>query len=121
MNIVKGRLRRGSDGAFIEADAGLRWPLLSAAGSDGQAVAYGIRPEHLSLAAGGDAHAVPAEITVVEPTGAETELLVQAGESQIVLVTHGRPQVKPGDRIGLRVDPAMVHVFDQATGQRLAA
>ena len=121
MNIVNGRLRRGGGGAFIEADGGLRWPLRSTAGVDGQAVAYGIRPEHLSLADGGVADAVPAEITVVEPTGAETELLVQAGESQIVLVTHGRPQVKPGDRIGLSVDPAMVHVFDQASGQRLAA
>ena len=121
MNIVNGKLRRGAGNAFIEADGGLRWPLRSAAGADGQSVAYGVRPEHLSLADGGVADAVPAEITVVEPTGAETELLVQAGDSQIVLVTHGRPQVKPGDRVGLRVDPAMVHVFDQATGQRLAA
>ncbi len=121
MNIVNGKLRRGGGGAYIEADGGLRWPLRSTAGTDGQAVAYGIRPEHLSLADGGVSDAVPAEITVVEPTGAETELLVQAGDSQIVLVTHGRPQVKPGDRIGLSVDPAMVHVFDQATGQRLEA
>ena len=121
MNIVNGKLRRGGDRAYVEADGGAHWPLGSTAGTDGQAVAYGIRPEHLSLAEGGVADAVPAEITVVEPTGAETELLVQAGESPIVLVTHGRPQVKPGDKIGLRVDPAMVHVFDQATGQRLSA
>jgi multiple sugar transport system ATP-binding protein len=120
MNIVNGKLRRGGGAAFVEAEGGLRWPLGSTAGTDGQAVAYGVRPEHLSLADGG-ADAVPAEITVVEPTGAETELLVQAGQSPIVLVTHGRPQVNPGDRIGLRVDPAMVHVFDQATGQRLSA
>ena len=64
---------------------------------------------------------MPAEIIVVEPTGAETELLVQSGEAQIVLVTHGRPVVNPGDRIGLAVDPAMVHVFDQQTGQRIRA
>jgi hypothetical protein len=29
--------------------------------------------------------------------------------------------VNPGDKIGLAVDPAMVHVFDKATGQRLAS
>ena len=121
MNIVNGTLRKSGATAFIETGGGLKWPLRSTAGSDGQAIAYGIRPEHLSLADGGAASAVPAEITVVEPTGAETELLVQAGESQIVLITHGRPQVKPGDRIGLEVDEAMVHVFDQETGQRLAA
>ena len=49
------------------------------------------------------------------------ELLVQAGEAQFVLLTHGRPVVNPGDKIGLSVDPRMVHVFDQKTGARLAA
>ena len=46
---------------------------------------------------------------------------IQAGHCQIVLVTHGRPVVNPGDKIGLAVDPAMVHVFDQKTGARIAA
>ncbi len=64
---------------------------------------------------------MPAEIVVVEPTGAETELLIQAGESQLILVTHGRPAVNPGDRIGLTIDPANAHVFDEATGARLSA
>ena len=118
MNIVSGTVRRANGGAWVEAAGGVRWPLGHIAGADGQAVAYGVRPEHLSLGGSG---AVPAEIIVVEPTGAETELLVQAGEAQIVLVTHGRPVVNPGDKIGLAVDPAMVHVFDQKTGARIAA
>jgi multiple sugar transport system ATP-binding protein len=118
MNVVSGTVRRANSGAWVEAAGGVRWPLGHTAGADGQAVAYGVRPEHLSLG-GGDA--VPAEIIVVEPTGAETELLVQAGEAQIVLVTHGRPVVNPGDKVGLAVDPAMVHVFDQKTGARIAA
>src|SRR5438874_10253943 len=118
MNVVSGTVRRANGGAWVEAAGGVRWPLGHTAGADGQAVAYGVRPEHLSLG-GGDA--VPAEIIVVEPTGAETELLVQAGEAQIVLVTHGRPVVNPGDKIGLAVDPAMGHVFDQKTGARIAA
>jgi multiple sugar transport system ATP-binding protein len=62
---------------------------------------------------------VPGEIIVVEPTGAETELLVKVGEAQIVLVTHGRPAVRPGDRIGLAVDPTMAHVFDKETGRQI--
>ena len=121
MNIVNGVLRRDGAGAHVEAAGGLRWPLASAVGTDGQAVAYGIRPEHLSLAEAGAAGAVPAEISVIEPTGAETELLVKAGDAQIVLVTHGRTSVRPGDSIGLAVDPPMVHVFDQASGRRLTA
>ena len=121
MNVVEGTIKRANGGAHVQSRDGIRWPLGSAAGTEGQSVAYGIRPEHLSLTDAKAPTAVPAEVSVVEPTGAETELLLQAGEAQIVLVTHGRPQVKPGDRVGLAIEPAMVHVFDQKTGQRLAA
>ncbi|HKE39681.1 MAG TPA: sn-glycerol-3-phosphate ABC transporter ATP-binding protein UgpC [Casimicrobiaceae bacterium] len=121
MNVIEGTIKRENGAAHVVSRGGVRWPLRSAAGSEGQTVAYGIRPEHLSLTDAKTSAAVPAEITVVEPTGAETELLLQAGEAQIVLVTHGRPDVNPGDRVGLAVEPAMVHVFDQQTGQRLAS
>jgi multiple sugar transport system ATP-binding protein len=121
MNVIEGKVCRGNGAAHVEAAGGMCWPLGDAAGTDGQQVAYGIRPEHLTLAGPGTAGAVAGEIIVVEPTGAATELLVQAGEAQIVLVTHGRPVVKSGDRIGLAVDEAMVHVFDKASGERLPA
>jgi len=118
MNMIKGRIRVNGTASF-EGPAGVKFSLAPAgSGNDGRPAVYGVRPEHLSLGGSG---AVPAEIIVVEPTGAETELLVQAGEAQIVLVTHGRPVVNPGDKIGLAVDPAMVHVFDQKTGARIAA
>jgi multiple sugar transport system ATP-binding protein len=118
MNVIEGTVRRGNGAAHVEAAGGVRWPL-GRAGIAGQQVTYGIRPEHLTLAGASAAGAVAGEIIVVEPTGAETELLVRAGEAQIVLVTHGRPVVHPGDKIGLAVDPAMVHVFDKVSGQRL--
>src|SRR5215831_17235257 len=118
MNVVEGTVRRNGT-AYVEAAGGLKWPLGQAAGSDQQRVAYGSRPEHLDVASAAAPNTVPGEIIVVEPTGAETELLVKVGEAQIVLVTHGRPVVNPGDRVSLSIDPAMVHVFDKETGQRL--
>ena len=121
MNVIEGMVCRGTGAAHVEAAGGICWPLGGTAGLDGQRVAYGIRPEHLTLAGPGTSGAVAGEIIVVEPTGAETELLVQAGEAQIVLVTHGRPMVNAGDKIGLTIDTAMVHMFDKASGERLAA
>jgi len=118
MNVVEGTVRRNGS-AYVEAAGGVRWPLGHAAGAEGQRVVYGIRPEHLDLAGARSERTVAGEVIVVEPTGAETELLVKVGEAQIVLVTHGRPVVNPGDRIALALDPAMVHVFDEETGQRL--
>ncbi len=119
MNVVNGTVRRANGAASVEADGGVRWPLHGRPGAEGQAVAYGVRPEHLTLAS--DGNGVPGEIIVVEPTGAETELLIQVGAAQVTLRTHGRPAVTHDQKVGLVVDPANVHVFDQATGQRLAA
>ena len=100
---------------------GVQWPLHHSPGTEGQAVAYGVRPGDLSLTKADAPGSVTGEIVVVEPTGAETELLIQAGQAQLILVTHGRPSVNPGDRVGLAVAPGKVHVFDQGSGQRIAA
>ena len=119
MNVVNGVVRRSGGRAHVEAQGGVRWPLDGGPGADSQSVSYGIRPEHLTLAPAGDG--VPGEVIVVEPTGAETELVIQVGGSQVILRMHGRARVDHDEKVGLAVDPANVHVFDQATGQRLAA
>jgi multiple sugar transport system ATP-binding protein len=115
MNVLPGTLRRNGSGAYVEA-LGERWPVpTSVAGTDGQAVSYGIRPGDLSLAPNG----IAAKVFVVEPTGAETEMLLQVGDAQLTLVMHGRTQANPDDTVHLGVDPAQAHVFDQASGRRL--
>ena len=119
MNVLNGTLRRNGGEAAVETPDGVRWPVAqNTGGADGQPVAYGVRPEHLSLSHGIGAE-VPAEIVVVEPTGAETEFIAKAGASQITFISHGRPQVNPGDRISLGIEANAVHLFDQKTGQRL--
>jgi multiple sugar transport system ATP-binding protein len=74
-----------------------------------------VRPTDLRLAAQG----VPARVVIVEPTGAETELLVEVGGQQMVVVIHGRTQAQPGDLVHLELDAAKAHVFDAASGLRL--
>jgi multiple sugar transport system ATP-binding protein len=120
MNIVNGTLRRSNGSAYVESSGGLRWPIAARNAADGQAVTLGVRPEHLTLAGAGGG-GVSGEVIVVEPMGAETELLIKAGDSQVTLMTSGRPSVSPGERVGLTLDPASVHLFDQKSGQRLAA
>jgi multiple sugar transport system ATP-binding protein len=110
MNVFPGLIR----GSAVEA-LGARWPLLSRIGAEGQAVHYGIRPTDLMLAPQG----IPAQVVVVEPTGAETELLLQVGAQQLVLVMHGRTDAQPDQTVHLALDPARAHVFDAAGGGRL--
>ena len=119
MNVVQGTVRRAGGAAHVEVEGGGSWPLDGGPGVDGQAVSYGIRPEHLTLASGGNG--VPGQIIVVEPTGAETELLISVGGSQVILRTHGRPRVNPDEKVHLAVDPANVHLFDRNSGRRLTA
>ena len=118
MNVVHGTLRRANGAAHVETPDGVRWPLGAAPGADGQAVAYGVRPDHLELA-GNAERGVPGEIVVVEPTGSETELVVRIGDAQLVVEAHGRTTLQPGDKVTFAVDPANVHLFDQSSGARL--
>jgi len=110
MNVFEGVVK----GDAVEA-LGHRWPVAAGTGRDGQAVHYGIRPTDLVLANSG----IPAQVVVVEPTGAETELLLQIGAQQLVLVTHGRTAAQPGDTVHLSLDAVKAHVFDRASGARL--
>lgn len=112
MNVFDGRVREGGE---VEA-LGARWPLAPGrAVKPGQAVKYGIRPTDLQLASQG----IAATVEVVEPTGAETELLVQVGGQTLVVVMHGRTAVGPGDTVHLALEAAKAHVFDGASGRRV--
>jgi len=110
MNVLKGTVRGGAMDAL-----GSRWPLPAGVGQEGQAVHYGIRPTDLALAEQG----IPAQVVVVEPTGAETELLLQVGEQQLVLVMHGRTLAQPGETVHLSVQADSAHVFDGDSERRL--
>ena len=110
MNVFRGTVRNG----HVEA-LGARWPVLPGTCPEGQDVHYGIRPTDLVLAAAG----VPAQVVVVEPTGAETELLLQVAGENIVVVMHGRTTAQPDDTVYLTLDAAKAHVFDVASGARL--
>ena len=86
---------------------------------DGLDVSYGVRPEHLAVVQCDSPRSVAGEVVVVEPTGAETELLVRSGTSQISVISHGRASIGPGDQIALRVAPGSVHLFDRKSGSRI--
>jgi multiple sugar transport system ATP-binding protein len=97
---------------------GQRWPIESPDGTDGQPVKYGIRPEHIGVADQGSG-GIAAEVVVVEPMGAATELVVRVADISLTVVTHGRASLRPGDGLSLSPDAGHAHVFDPATGRRI--
>jgi multiple sugar transport system ATP-binding protein len=117
MNVVKGVLQGDGASQWVEAQ-GARWPVAQAgSGQNGQDVHYGIRPTDVTLGAQGSG--IAAEVVVVEPTGAETELLVKVGEAKLVVTLHGRTDAQPGQTVWLQVDTRKVHLFDGASEKRL--
>jgi multiple sugar transport system ATP-binding protein len=112
MNFIKGRI--GAEG--FEGEGGVLWPMRAAPpASVGKRAVYGVRPEHFMLADNG----LPAEVVVIEPTGSEMQIVARMGGQEIVCVFRERIQARPGDTIRIAPDPALVHLFDEATGKRL--
>ena len=118
MNVVKGKLHRNGAVSVVAGD-GTPLPLPQGApGKDGQAVVFGVRPEHLMLA-GNDAGSIPLRVSVVEPTGADTFVYGEVAGAQICVVFEERHAFRPGETIPLAPKPGAVHLFDEATGNVL--
>jgi multiple sugar transport system ATP-binding protein len=109
MNFVDGRIERGE---FV-SPAGLRFSAPTGF-VDGDVVA-GIRPNDVGLDDGG----AKLEVAVIEPLGAETQLVLGAGDTQMVALVQGRVPARPGEAVGVTIDPRAVHYFDPISGMRL--
>jgi multiple sugar transport system ATP-binding protein len=116
MNFLRGTLRVNGATAF-EGPGGVRLPLAAApSGGDGKPVIYGIRPEHFTIADDG----AEAEVQVIEPTGSELQVVAKMGGEDIIAVFRERHQFKPGDKVRLKPDAQLVHLFDESSGTRLS-
>jgi multiple sugar transport system ATP-binding protein len=87
---------------------------------NGRDVLVGVRPEHLEVA--GDAPDSPAvlraEVIVVEPTGADTQIFCRVDGVEVTAVVRERHAFHPGEVVRLR--PRQSYLFDPASGRRLA-
>ena len=117
MNFLTGTIHTNGVPQF-ESVNGIRLPLTTVpSGNDGRRAIYGIRPEHFVIADDG----AEAEVQVVEPTGSELQIAARIGGDDVIAVFRERHDFKPGDKIRLKPDPRLVHLFDAPSGQRLTA
>ncbi len=110
MNFVEGAVA-GAEGLRLDDGAVLALP--ARLPGDGR-VTLGIRPEHLFLAETG----WPLVVSVVEPTGSETQITGRMAGHAIRILVRGRTDAQPGDTLHITVRPADLHIFDHGTGQR---
>ena len=118
MNFLEGRIKIGARPTFV-GKQGVELPLPAGALQDigdGRPVVYGIRPEHLALDPAGE---TMAEVSIVEPTGAETQIFANVGGHEILALARERTQIKPGDRVRFSPVAAAAHLFDAGSGLRI--
>jgi multiple sugar transport system ATP-binding protein len=117
MTLLDGELRR--NGARVEASVGpLAIPLDHGMPMerDRAEIKLGIRPEDVLL--GGAGH--PATVKVVEPTGHESIVLLALGDATVTARVAAHIRLAAGESARISFRSGKIHLFDRATGLRLA-
>lgn len=109
MNFLDARAANGS----VELAPGLSLKIAGAGVQDN--VVLGVRPEHVRL----ETEGLPALVKVVEPTGSEIHLVAEIAGQDVTAVVRERYAAQPGETVGLRFDPAKLHLFDPKSGRRI--
>ncbi len=114
MNFVDGRIERsGPQGRFVFEGGALDLPCPEAT-----EVTLGQRPEHIHLA---DDGAWRGEVVLVEPTGADTYVVIKTAAGTITVREPANTRVRMGDNVGMTVSGRHNNWFDRASGVRLTA
>ena len=114
MNLMRGTIVAADTGRVLDLEGGQTLPVRPSL-APGAAVNLGIRPEHISLGASG----IAARVVVLEPTGAETQIVADVEGQRVAIVVKDRVENKRGDLVHLVPDPMRLHFFDAVTGVRL--
>ena len=108
MNLIPGRI----EGTELVAVDGTRIPIGSHSASG--EVLLGLRSEYLRL----DPAGLPARIVSIEPTGAETLVVLHLAGQDITAAFRDRISAPAGAELRIGLDPAQAHIFDAKTGLR---
>jgi multiple sugar transport system ATP-binding protein len=114
MNLITGKAIAAADGGGFGIQ-GADLPVASPAHQGSQAL-LGLRPEHIVFS---DAAPWRGEVSVVEPTGADTYVVVKTAAGDVTVRTAPQVRVNPGDRVGLDIQMAHANWFDTQSGVRL--
>ena len=115
MNFLTGRMAKNGAGLAVAVGAGIHLPMpLRVEIAEGREVVVGVRPEHFAV----DESGVPAEVVVVEPTGADTQIFCKLAGVDVTAVVRERHDFRPGAAV--RLKPLLTYLFDPASGARLA-
>jgi multiple sugar transport system ATP-binding protein len=115
MNFLPGRLVTDGGRRGVQIADGCILPAPQTREADGREVVLGVRPEHFAI---GES-CVEAEVVVVEPTGADTQVFCRIAGNDVSAISRERHVFRPGDRIHLKPMDDKSYLFDPGSGRRL--
>ncbi|MFD0744005.1 ABC transporter ATP-binding protein [Phytohabitans flavus] len=116
MNFLTATVR---DGSLVIGDVSLPAPdLLST--WEGHEVVVGVRAENIQVSEEPAPGWVPAQVEVVEPTGAALLLTARLGEAQLKIQAPATFPAGPDQQVHLRPAPKALRFYDPSTGLALA-
>ncbi|WP_283148844.1 ABC transporter ATP-binding protein [Silvimonas soli] len=117
MNFLPGTLRHDGQSSWVNLDDGQTIQVATTqVGETGQTVWLGLRPEDLRLSV---QSGLSAKVRVVEPTGADTHLIMRLAETEICATLHERINAQPGDALLLTAAPGKIYLFDRQSEARI--
>jgi multiple sugar transport system ATP-binding protein len=116
MNFLSGTLVSAGSGRGVQIAAGCVLPAPPNREADGRDVVIGVRPEHFDI---GES-CVHAQVVVVEPTGADTQVYCRIAGQNVTAVSRERHTFRPGETIDLKPVAGKSYLFDPGTGARIA-
>ena len=112
MNFIEGRAQgEGPQARFVFAGGALQLPA-----PPGRDLILGQRPEHIHLA---DDAAWRGEVLLVEPTGADTYVVVKTVAGLITLRAPANTRLDLGQQVGMAVSSHHNNWFDKENGRRI--
>lgn len=104
--------------AFVLRASGERHPMQEMVACE--QVQVGVRPEDVYVFASSPGpEAIEAQVTVIEPLGAETIVDLRVGPDLVKAVVAPTQRLEEGSRVWLNFESSRIHVFDAGTGVRL--
>jgi multiple sugar transport system ATP-binding protein len=113
MNFLEAKVE-AADGASAKLRAGGSEIVVDRKVGAGDAVTFGVRPEHIGITEGSGVQLANVKVDLVEQLGGQTMVYATTADGQaMTIAVDGQRQVQLGSTLTAYVDPARYHVFGQ--------
>ncbi|MBN9315491.1 MAG: sn-glycerol-3-phosphate ABC transporter ATP-binding protein UgpC [Devosia sp.] len=101
-----------ADGAGARLRAGGSEIVVNRQVGAGEAVTFGVRPEHIGISEGSGVPLAEVRVDLVEQLGGQTMVYATTADGQpLTIAVDGQRALEPGSTLTAYVDPARYHVF----------